>query len=377
MHHNKNYGALEFKVCVQIILLIFPHPQFVNFCNDSLKFKIIMPLYTLERNGNSKMTDSIDYSSWKGMKAIIARLADANQDGKLEKTDKFDEISIFNQKYAKAMEFENDLKEKFTIAEQDAIKSYEPKILDKFYIQQKTEEKETDAPQNPEVTKMITNEARKRGVDINNIDIDYWTEKISDAAEKYNIPEVLLIAIIGQETNGKFTKNINSSTGAGPMQITGITVKDFFPSKGNGWTNIYKNMNEKLLNDILYKKDKNGNFIKDRKGDYVLKYPTPKALRDACTKDDELGIKVGLLCFEMKYVKAVAQKKYGKATYANIPKVIEGIKSGEITLNENENKNVIKTALKNYNSVFNSYAATVIDSLATHGLNFKDLYFIK
>ena len=147
--------------------------------------------------------------------------------------------------------------------------------------------------------------------------------------------------------------------------------------KENGWYNIYKNMNEELLNDILYKKDKNGNFIKDRKGDYILKYPTAKALRDACAKDDELGIQVGLLCFEMKYVKAVAQKKYGKATYANIPKVIDGIQAGEITLSENENKNAIKTALKNYNSVFQSYAATIVDSLEQHGLEFKDLYFIK
>ena len=323
------------------------------------------------------MTDSIDYSSWKGLKALYARLADINKDGKLEKTDKFDEISIFNQQYSRAIEVEQEFAEKLMILKQDAIKSYKPKIIEPIPVEKPDMESGVKTLVNPEVSEMITNEAKKRGVNPDNVDIEYWSKRVSDAAEKYNIPEALLISIIGQETNGKFTKNINSSTGAGPMQITGITTKDFFPSKGNGWTNIYKSMNEELVNDILYKKDKNGNFIKDRKGDYVLKYPTPKALRDACAKDDELGIKVGLLCFEMNYVKAVAKKKYGKATYANIPKVIKGIKSGEITLNENENKNVIKTALKNYNSVFNSYAATVIDSLVTHGLNFKDLYFIK
>ena len=322
------------------------------------------------------MTNSIDYSSWKGLKALYARLADINKDGKLEKTDKFDEISIFNQQYFKAIAKEEEIANGFMVAKQDAIKSYKPNIIEPILVKGKMENT-AESQNNAKVTEMITNEAKKRGVNLENIDIEYWTEKISKAAVKYNIPEALLVSIIGQETNGTFKKNINSPNGAGPMQITGISVKDFFPSKQNGWYNIYKNMNEELLNDILYKKDKNGNFIKDRKGDYILKYPTPKALRNACAKDDELGIKVGLLCFEMKYVKAVAQKKYGKATYVNIPKIIKGIKSGEITLSENENKNVIKTALKNYNSVFKTYATTVIDSLSRHGLEFEDLYFIK
>ena len=326
-------------------------------------------------------SNSIDYSAWFGLKALIAKSCDKDQNGKLEKTDKFDEISIFNAKYKEAILQEKD----YHVAKQDGISEYTPQVK---------EHKESTGEVDPEiaskikdayagsiemsyVNNMINNEAQKRGVSLEDIDTNYWAEKIFSVAREYGVPAALLVSIIGQETNGKFTKNENSKNGAGHMQITQITVADFFPKAEGNWNNIYKQMNEDLLNDILYKKDKNGNFIKDRKGDYVLKYPTPKALRDACAKDDELGIKVGLLCFEMKYVKAVAQKKYGKATYANIPKVIDGIQAGEITLSENENKNAIKTALKNYNSVFQSYAATIVDSLEQHGLEFKDLYFIK
>ncbi len=319
------------------------------------------------------MTDSINYSDWKGIKAFLANLADLDHNGKLEKNSKFDEISIFNKQYSQIVDVEKYIQEQF-IAKQDAIQIKRPELFEP--IQLHSNENTLDKA-NTEIANLITTEATNRGVNIQDIDVDYWVEKIVQVSKAYSIPKELLVSIIGQETNGKFNKNINSNTGAGPMQITGITVKDFFPSKENGWYNIYKNMNEELLNDILYKKDKNGNFIKDRKGDYILKYPTAKALRDACAKDDELGIQVGLLCFEMKYVKAVAQKKYGKATYANIPKVIDGIQAGEITLSENENKNAIKTALKNYNSVFQSYAATIVDSLEQHGLEFKDLYFIK
>lgn len=327
------------------------------------------------------MTDSIDYRDWQGIKAFYAKLADLNHDGKLEKTDKYDEISIFNQQYSKVVGINDEITSDIT-ARRDAT-NYEQFIVDPNPIVSTPDIKSQvdnfvqKSEDYSRVEKMISNEAQKRGVAIENIDIDYWTEKISNISQKYNIPEALLIAIIGQETNGKFTKQSDSNTGAGPMQITGISVKDFFPSKQNGWYDIYKSMNEELLNDILYKRDKNGNFLKDRKGDYILKYPTYKALRNACAQDDELGIKVGLLCFEMKYVKAVAQNEYGKATYANIPDVIDGIKSGEITLSEADNKGAIKTALKNYNSVFTTYATTVVDSLAQHGLDFEGVYFIK
>ena len=56
------------------------------------------------------MTNSIDYSGWKGLKAICAKLCDTNKNGKLEKSAQFDEISIFNQQYEKMVELENEIK---------------------------------------------------------------------------------------------------------------------------------------------------------------------------------------------------------------------------------------------------------------------------
>ena len=320
------------------------------------------------------MTNSIDYSGWKGLKAICAKLCDTNKNGKLEKNAQFDEISIFNQQYEKMVELENEIKNNITITQQDAIKDYRPKLVDP--ISPKADIEKT--PSREEVTAdMVKEEAKNRGVNIEDVDVDYWAKTIVSAAEKYNIPEAFLVSVIGQETNGKFTKNINSSTGAGPMQITTITAQDFFPEAKGNWNKTYKKMNEKLLNDILYQKDKNENFLTDRKGDYILKATTPKVLRDSCAKNDELGIQVGILCFEMKYVKAVAKYKFGESSFSNIPKTIEGLKDGSITLSAEENEKIIEEALKNYNSVFDSYAPAVIDSLKQHGLDFENLYFIR
>ena len=224
------------------------------------------------------------------------------------------------------------------------------------------------------VSSMIANEAKIQGIDLSQEDITYWAVKVDNISSKYDIPEALLISIIGRET--KFDKNVNSVNGAGPMQVVEISIRDFFPDAKGNWNSIYNQMNSKLLNDILYKKDENGNFIKGEDGNYVLKYKSPKELRDACAKDDELGMLVGLLCFEMKYVKAVAALKYGKATSVNVPKIIKQIKNNELKLNEQENRTAITNALKNYNSVFKTYASAVVDSLEQHGMNFEDVYFI-
>ena len=51
-------------------------------------------------------------------------------------------------------------------------------------------------------------------------------------------------------------------------------------------------------------------------------------LRSKAGKNDELGIQLGLLTYEMKYCREVATKLYGKANYTTIPKAIEDIKNG-------------------------------------------------
>ncbi len=209
---------------------------------------------------------------------------------------------------------------------------------------------------------MVRKEAQNKKIKLSNEDLKYWSTHIDNIAKRYNVPAALMVAIVSRETG--FKKHVDSSNGAGPMGVTTIAVKDFFPSKDNGWTKIYQNMDGKLLNDILNTRTEDGKKI-----------TSPQQLRAECAKNDKLGMQVGLLSFEMNYCKAVAQKLYRKANYNTIPKAIEKIKSG-YRLNAKENERCIATALKNYNSVFATYAPAVVDSLKVHGLNFAGLTFI-
>lgn len=226
----------------------------------------------------------------------------------------------------------------------------------------KTENTTTSKQFSTNTIDMVRKEAQNKKIKLSNEDLKYWSTHIDNIAKRYNVPAALMVAIVSRETG--FTKHVNSSNGAGPMGVTTIAVKDFFPSKDNGWTKIYQNMDGKLLNDILNTRTKDGRKI-----------TSPQQLRAECAKNDKLGMQVGLLAFEMNYCKAVAKKIYGKADYNTIPKAIQKIKSG-YRLNAKENERCITTALKNYNSVFATYAPAVVDSLKVHGLNFAGLTFI-
>ncbi len=314
------------------------------------------------------MVDFINIKNLFGIKKSIAESCDKNKNGKLEG----DEITIFN----KAMDVYNakcnNYKKEASVftAVHDAIHVDMPDLdysnLNKSYDLSKV----LQVSPHQKVLSMINYEATKRGE--HKIDpelAEYWAQKAEKMAKDYDVPEALLISIIGQETHGTFKKNINSGNGAGPMQVTKPAIRDFFPGAKGNWNDLYKKMNPKLLNDILSYKGKNGKPIK-----------TTAALREACANDDELGMKVGLLSFEMEYVKAVAQKKYGRFTYANVPKVIKGLQDGTIKFTELENKAIIKTALENYNSVEKTkrkYALNVIDSLTTSGVRFEDIKLVK
>ena len=74
----------------------------------------------------------------------------------------------------------------------------------------------------------------------------------------------------------------------------------------------------------------------------------------------------------MKYVEAVSKLKN-----ISIKESIEKLKNKSIKLSEQENKTAIKIALANYNSVFQSYAPNVLDSLKKHGFNFKKCNLIR
>ena len=206
---------------------------------------------------------------------------------------------------------------------------------------------------------------KHKGVNVKNIDVPYWAEIIYKVSTKFNIPAELLISIIDKESNGQFVKHLNSRNGAGPMQTTTIAIQDYFPT-GRGWHNLYKMMDEDLLNDVLYKDSAHKK----------LRAGSASGLRNLAGQDDELGIKMGLLTFEMNYVKAVAAKVYGKANVVTVEKTIKGLKDGSIKLSEKDAQNCATKALKNYNSVFQTYAPEVIDSLKTMGVRFAEFNYL-
>lgn len=311
------------------------------------------------------MVDFIDIKNLFGIKKEIAMECDKDGNGKLEKTKDFDEISLFNQKMDDYKNKNLNKSSLFTAARDATYVANKP--VDAFVTNKNTDySKLLKLTPHDKVLSMLNNEAEKRGE--KRLDpklAEYWAQKSEKIAKAYDVPEALLISIMGQETHGTFKKNINSGNGAGPMQVTTAAIKDFFPNSKGNWNDLYKQMNPKLLNDILSYKDSKGRPIK-----------TPEALREACTKNDELGMKVGLLLFEMQYVKAVSAKKFGKASYANVPKAIKGLQDGSIKFTEFENKALVQIALENYNSVPNikkKYAQNVVDSLATNGIRFRDL----
>lgn len=221
----------------------------------------------------------------------------------------------------------------------------------------------------PSQTKnLIRAEVRKYKGVVKESDVDYehWTKVIDTVAEKYNVPQEIITAIIGKETHGTF-KSVNSSNGSGPMQITTISVNGFFPGAKGNWNTLFNKMDSDLLKDILYEKDANG------KPTNKLRFSSPKELRDACATDHELGVMVGLLTFEMKYVEAVAGKKFGRSNYKTVPLAIEALKNNTLNMSEKEIQECVQIAMKNYNgsSLKESYARDVVDSLKVMNFPFE------
>ena len=154
----------------------------------------------------------------------------------------------------------------------------------------------------------------------NKADIAYWTQLIATAAEKYNVEPEILVAIIGREV--RFNENPEQVTGSsgGPMQVTKISIDDFFPGAKGNRTTLYQNIDNKLLQEILY--DENGN----------LKYENSKSLWKACREDHELGIKVGILIFKAK-----------------MHAVKNGIKNKTFKSEEEKETKILRNSLYRYN----------------------------
>lgn len=239
------------------------------------------------------------------------------------------------------------------VQKNDAIQVRKPEILENNFIVKKANKEE--------VRKQII-EAMKtvKKSELSDEDLEYWSEVITNISNTAKIPSAFVTAIVARECG--FKRNVKSSTGSGPMQVTGITTQDMYSNLNGGRLNLYKKLDGDLINNILYKKDEEGNFVKNAKGQYVNKFTNYKNLRDTCAKDDELGLQVGILCFKMKYLDAVRRMKKKSPVAA-----INGLKDGTIQLTPQEQIRAITTAMKDYNSVLGNYAKEVVDSIVVIG----------
>lgn len=210
---------------------------------------------------------------------------------------------------------------------------------------------------------LIRTEIDKRG--LKNIDIAYWTEKINNVANKYNISANILTSIISRET--AFKKNVTGVNGKGAMQQTTIAVKDFFP----GYRfETYQKLDPELTNDILFNKDADGNIIRNEKGKPSLKYKSYSDLLKACAKDDELSIKVGALLFKMQYTSAIARSSGKK-----LETVITELNENKLNIPESKNKQYIASAIQWYNGsprYMYNYRKDVLDSLRRQNFDFAE-----
>lgn len=187
-------------------------------------------------------------------------------------------------------------------------------------------------------------------IEYSDADLEYWAKIIDTNSKASHLSKELLIALVQRET--AFQKCIGSKTGNGPLQVTSITVQDLYSDLNGGRLVHYNNMDKSMMDEILYKEDIAGNKVK--------RFNNYKELHAACAKDDDLGMKVGIMCFKMKFAEAVAKRKG-----VSIAEAIEGLKSGEIKLGKNEQHFLIKRSLINFNSVFtDEYADVVLDSIA-------------
>ena len=216
---------------------------------------------------------------------------------------------------------------------------------------------------------VITKLAEERKKSLSKEDTRYWAELILKTAEEAGISHELVAAIIAKET--LFEKNVDNPGGAGPMQVVTVTISDMFSNSNGGRKSLYDLIDKAALDKILYKTDETGNIITDDKGNPIRRYNSPAELRQACGKNDQLGIEVGVICLKMKFAECISRIK-------GIPlkNTITKLKSGELKLSDEELKRYMLITLKNYNSVFNEYAPAVVDSLqnSSHSTDSFNLY---
>lgn len=206
--------------------------------------------------------------------------------------------------------------------------------------------------------------ARHSDVDIKDVDVNYWAEIIYNISSTYKVPAGLIVAIMEQEDNGKFRKNLTG----GPMQLRNDTIKDFVADSNR--IKAYKVVDNKLRQSII------------SSGNNSTGVSTYMAL---AKKNGQLGIMMGVLAFKMKLMSAVidiAKKDLGikfsnplKVGYHGICEEAKTmLKNGKIKFTEAQAKKVVRLALERYN-VGNTaeYLKNVPKSLESFGVSYSSI----
>ena len=213
------------------------------------------------------------------------------------------------------------------IAPADATRVEKPKI---FNIKKANENTNT----NPDMRANIAREAKSRGKELTDAEIEKWNNIIVTEAKQYNIPPEILIVIIGRECHFIDPKNNKN----GCMQVIPSSVNMI---KQDKW-GIYEKVNPKCKNDSI------------------------KNLKTHNLTDRRTSIKLGTLIFQTNYAQAVAiVKGWRIGKQPDIAKAANALKNGSVQLTPSEAKKAMRIALKNYNGSSNkeSYAADCIKRL--------------
>ena len=195
----------------------------------------------------------------------------------------------------------------------------------------------------------------------------YWADKIDRIASEFDFPREIMIAKVSREVT--FQKNVICKDQRGCMQVRPTAVRAMFPGAAGNWFEKYKELDEKLLNDILYKKDQNGNYLKDSKGNLIPKYSSWQQLHQAC-QNDEISLKVGILYDKMQLAESLTAEKYGtKKVYAHVSETIAKLKE-KTSVSPEENLRYIKKMETRYNGS-PQYGKAITDSIIRMGFNLR------
>ena len=210
---------------------------------------------------------------------------------------------------------------------------------------------------------LIDDEMKRKGVPDGNSRFgtkEYWTNLIDKVSSEFDFPKEILIAKVSREVT--FQKNKVAGDQHGCMQVRHTAVKAMFPKAPGNWSDMYKELDEKLYNDILYKKNPNtGEFLKDKNGNMIPKYSSWRELLKDCN-NDEVSLKVGMLYDKMQMAISVATRKYGsKDVYSHLSDTIAELKA-KTKISPAENLRNIKGMETRYNGS-PGYGKAITDSI--------------